>query len=176
MLEHPEPPDHNQTVRSLTMATRHSSGDLHNRIYKKLLDVMPDVLTIEEHGKSRVPGLMDLNLDVLHRTPSKIVIALSHYWKHPSGDMIADPDMEIAVYPDREAAEALTYQDIHGYQRVYSPCGTKVDVRAKRDLNSFLNTWLGNLIVQGHRIPSTDILTADESVACNQTVGGTAHE
>ena len=71
------------------MATEHSSGDLHSRIYKKLLDVVPDLLTIEEHGKSKVPGLMDLNMDVLFRTPSKIVIALSHYYKHPSGDMIA---------------------------------------------------------------------------------------
>jgi|ERR1017187_891354 uncharacterized protein YqiB (DUF1249 family) len=156
------------------MATEHSSGDLHSRIYKKLLDVVPDLLTIEEHGKSKVPGLMDLNLDVLNRTPSKIVIALSHYYKHPSGDMIADPDMEIAVYPDQEAAEALTYQDTFGYRVVYRD--NKVDVRAKRDLNSFLNTWLGNLIAQGHRIRPPDLLAVQGSVACDQAVGGHANE
>lgn len=155
------------------MATKHSSGDLHNRICKKLLDVVPDLLTIREHGKSKVPGLMDLNFDVLHRTSSKIVIALSHYYKHPSGDMIADPDMEIAVYPDREAAEALTYQDSFGYRVVYHE-GNRVDVRAKRELNSFLNTWLGNLIVQGHRIRQP--APAQESVACSETVGGHANE
>src|ERR1035437_8505000 len=132
------------------MATEHSSGDLHSRIYKKLLDVVPDLLTIEEHGKSEVRGLMDLNFDVLFRTPSKIVIALSHYYKHPSGDMIANPDMEIAVYPDREAAEALTFQDTFGYRVVYSD--NKVDVRAKKELNAFLHQWLRNLIEQGHRI------------------------
>lgn len=153
------------------MATEHSSEDLYSRIYRKLLNVVPDLLTIEEHGKSEVPGFMDLNLDVLTRTPSKIVIALSHYYRHPSGDMIADPDMEIAVYPDREKAEALTYQDTFGYRVVYHD-GNRVDVRAKKELNAFLHQWLRNLIVQGHRIRSTDPLTAQGSVARDQAVGG----
>ena len=157
------------------MATKHSSGDLHSRIYKKLLTVLPDLPTIKEHGKSKVSGLMDLNLDVLLRTPSKIVIALSHYYKHLSGDMIADPDMEIAVYPDREAAEALTYQDTFGYRVVYHD-GNRVDVRAKKELNVFLQQWLRNLILQGHKIGSTDLLAAQSSVSCDQAVGGQANE
>ena len=152
------------------MATNHSSRDLHNRIYKKLLDVVPDLLTIREHGKSKVPGLMDLSLDVLVCTPSKIVIALSHYWKHPSGDMIADPDMQIAVYPPQEQAEALTYQDSYAYNQVYSSDGALVDVRIKRELNKFLELWLGNLIRQGHRISLS--APAQESVACSEYLGG----
>ncbi len=133
------------------MATEHFNRDLHCRIYRKLLNVVPDLMTIEEYGKSKVPGLMDLNLDVLNRTPSKIVIALSHYWKNPSGDMIADPDMEIAVYPEQENAEALSYQDCYCYHQVHDQNGC-VDIRAKRDLNQFLSLWLSNLIQQGHRI------------------------
>lgn len=134
------------------MATKDSSGDIHARIFHKLMDVVPDLLTIEEHGKSVVPEYMDLNLDILHGTPERIIIALSHYHKHPSGDMIADPDMEIAVYPSREYAEALAYQDIWGYRRVYGEDGASVDARAKRELNGFLNQWLTNLIHQGHCI------------------------
>lgn len=72
------------------MATGNHSRDIHTRIFHKLLNVIPDLLTIEEYGKSVVDGYMDLNLDVLDRTPSKIVIALSHYYKHPSGDMIPE--------------------------------------------------------------------------------------
>lgn len=134
------------------MATNDSSRDIHARIFHKLLDVVPDLLTIEEHGKSVVSGYMDLNLDILHGTPGRLIIALSHYYKHPSGDMIADPDMEIAVYPSREHAEALAYQDIWGYRRVYGEDGASADVRAKREMNSFLNQWLTNLIHQGHCI------------------------
>lgn len=135
--------------------------------------MVPSLLTIEEHVRSEAPGLMNLNLDVLNHTPSKIVIALSHYWRHPSGDMIADPDMEIAVYPDRQQAEALTYQDFYGYRQVYNSSKAQVDVRAKRDLNSFLNTWLGNLITQGHRIRLRELSPALEPVAVESAVSGT---
>jgi hypothetical protein len=79
------------------MAEKHFSRDIHARIFHKLLDVVPDLLTSEEGGKSKVDGYMDLGLDILFRSPEKLVIALSHYYKHPSGDMIADPDMEVAV-------------------------------------------------------------------------------
>ena len=79
------------------MATKDYSGDTNNRIFHKLLDVVPNLLTIDEHGKSVVDGFMDFSVDILHRTPERIVVALSHYYKHPSGDMIADPDMELSL-------------------------------------------------------------------------------
>lgn len=71
------------------MTTAHPSRDIHARIYHKLLDVIPDLMTIEESGKSIVASYMDLNLDILHRRPDRIIIALSHYYRHQSGDMIA---------------------------------------------------------------------------------------
>lgn len=138
------------------MAGFNSSVSLYQQIYKKLQTVIPDLYSIDEHGKSVVPGYMDLNLDVLRRGATKTIIALSHYFKHPSGDMIADPDMVLAVYADRSMAEALSYQDSFGYQEVYSQGGAMVDVRTKRELNQFLTQWLSNLIVQGHRISSLD--------------------
>ncbi len=58
---------------------------------------------------------MDLNLDLLEQTSDNTIIALSHYYKHPSGDMIADPDMTIRVNLPDKTAEALTYQDIYRY-------------------------------------------------------------
>lgn len=133
------------------MATKDYSGETQKRIFHKLLDVIPDLLTMEEHGKSKVDGFMDFSVDILHRTPERIIIALSHYYKHPSGDMIADPDMEVAVYPSREYAEALTYQDIFGYQSVKLDAG-QVNARLQQDLNKFLSQWLTNLIMQGHCI------------------------
>lgn len=124
---------------------------VNSRIYHKLLDVVPDLMTIEDHGKSVVDGYMDLSVDVLGRTPTKIVIALSHYYRHPSGDMIPDPDMVVAVYPEQEHAEALSFQDLYSYSEVYDSAGRE-DLKTKHSLNGFLNVWLRNLIVQGHRI------------------------
>ena len=134
------------------MAVFNSTGDPHHQIFRKLQIIIPDLQSIDAHGKSTVKGYMDLNLDVLQRGATKTIIALSHYFKHRSGDMIADPDMVLAVHSDRAMAEALSYQDSFGYREVYSQGGMMVDVRAKRELNQFLQRWLSNLIVQGHRI------------------------
>ena len=78
------------------MAGINSTGGLHHLIYQRLNAVVPQLQDIHEHGKSVVPGYMDLNLDVLERGANRTVIALSHYYRHPSGDMIADPDMVVA--------------------------------------------------------------------------------
>ncbi|HZW13283.1 MAG TPA: DUF1249 domain-containing protein [Noviherbaspirillum sp.] len=134
------------------MTAGHSSENIYTQIYQRLMDVIPDLLTIEGSGRSEVAGLMPLNLDVIRRTPDKLVIALCHYYRHESGDMIADPDMEIAVHIEQGMAEALTYQDSYMYHSVYSPDRSHVDILAKRALNGFLYDWLGNLIAQGHAI------------------------
>jgi hypothetical protein len=132
------------------MATANSTDKSSSDIYHKLLDVIPDLLTIEEAGRSKVTGLMDLGFDVLHRSPERLLIALHHYYRHPSGDMIADPDMEIIVIPKLEQAMAMTYQDCFGFQAVEH--GALIDRRCQRDLNNFLSQWLSNLIEQGHCI------------------------
>lgn len=147
------------------MAENHCSGDVHQQIYKRLLKVVPHLDGVAEHGKSVVPGFMDLNLDILRRGRDKTVIALSHYFKQ-NGDLIANPDMVIAVYPDRAMAEALSYQDCFRYQEVYSDGGRMVDIRAKRDLNKFLSHWLNNLRLQGHCIISPVVPVAGKEVAC----------
>ena len=95
-------------------------------IYKRLVRVIPNLYSIKESGKSEVPGFMDFNLDILQRKGDVLRIAISHYYKHPSGDMIADPDMEIMVNRKTETAEALTYQDTYAihcvHTKYYSYC------------------------------------------------------
>ena len=123
------------------------------QIFHRLLDVVPDLMTLSagNYGRSEVSGFMNLNLDVLAKGPNKVVIALSHLYKHPSSDMIPDPDMQIAVYLSDEYAEAVTYQDFFGYRKVKDGAGA-THSKVQYELNAFLLTWLGNLIQQGHRI------------------------
>ena len=120
-------------------------------IYKRLIRVIPNLYSIKESGKSVVPSFMDFNLDILQRKGDALRIAISHYYKHPSGDMIADPDMEILVNRKTETAEALTYQDTYGYQEVYSEDGS-CNQSLLRSLDEFLLMWLNNLYEQGHKI------------------------
>ena len=105
---------------------------------------------------------MDLHLDVLRRSDEELIIALAHNYRHPSGDTIPDPDMEIRIYliPDWKKAEAMTYQDTHGYHAVYPEPG-KVNVALKPMLNRFLKQWLHNLKNQGHSLAPSPLDTLD---------------
>ncbi|GAB4223516.1 MAG: hypothetical protein Tsb005_18890 [Gammaproteobacteria bacterium] len=124
------------------------------RNYAKLMKLAPELWSLERGDalKSRLDGYMDLNLDVLHKQSDKMRIALSHYYKHDSGDLIADPDMELQVCRHEfEFIEALAYQDCFGYQRVYVD-ETHYYPKRYKSLNNFLSQWLSNCLAQGHRL------------------------
>ena len=120
-------------------------------IFAKLLKLIPDLETISEPRKLKAPGFMDLGIDVLGRHHMKLTLALSHYYKHPSGDMIPDPDMEVVVYFGTKTAEALAYQDCFGYRRAFREDMSVISPAIKKELNTFLTWWLDNLLAQGQK-------------------------
>ncbi len=130
---------------------------IYETIYKRLYKLLPDLDQIDEYKGLNAEGFMKLGVDILHKDETRIVLALSHYYKHPSGDMIPDPDMTLQVLRGTGTAEALTYQDMFRYDEVYPDSDAfagvfcKVNLRAKKDLNSFLAQWLLNLLNQGHK-------------------------
>lgn len=126
--------------------------NIYCRNYKKLLKLIPTLLDIKTAAKLTAPGFMNLNVDILNRNHKKVVIALSHYYKHPSGDMIADPDITMAVFTETESVEVLTYQDCFGFRTVYSADGKVFSPSTQKELNSFLEQWLTNLAEQGHTL------------------------
>ena len=120
---------------------------IHEMVFRKLERILGDLREIPEYQKLKAPGFMDLNIDRLHGDEESVTIALSHYFKQ-NGDMVPDPDMEVRIFPEMKMAEALTYQDSFGFREVY-PTPDKVNLKAKKDLNAFLNQWLSNIINQG---------------------------
>ena len=94
---------------------------------------------------------MDLNFDLIEKSGNWVTFALSHYYQHPSDDLIADPDMCIRLDKKAKTVEALSYQDTYCYREVYSEVGA-VGVKVKMELNEFLVQWLRNLKEQGHKI------------------------
>lgn len=117
---------------------------IYKRIYKKLEEL--GLLNIKEHAKiDCMGGMMPLSVDVLYKTKDGVRMALAHNFIQ-NGDVMADPDMEIMVYPDRKMAEAMTYQlDSLGiYHEVYPEPG-KVNLKLKKELNDFLSSWLSQL-------------------------------
>lgn len=129
----------------------------HEQVYRKLYKLVPslDGISVGEAVKLESKGFMDLNVAILSRDEDSMVVALSHYQSHfLSGDPIPDPDMRIAIYPKIKMAEAISYQDSFYYRKVYPdfPDKSKYHPKAKQELNSFLNTWLRNLKIQGHQL------------------------
>ena len=115
---------------------------IYETIYLKLEKLGILKLKPGQYTKLKSGAFMDLAVEHLYRN----VFSLTHYYK-AGGDLVPDPDMQIKIYPDTKMAEAMSYQDTYGYREVYQ--GNKVNLRAKKDLNQFLNKWLSNLLKQG---------------------------
>ncbi len=118
-------------------------------VYEMIFTRLQQMGIINENGEMQTdymkfvsPGLMDLNVDKL----TADTIALAHNGKQ-NGDVMADPDAEVKIYPEMKMAETLTFRnDYLGiYQEVYPEPG-KYYPKLKKELNTFLNDWLRNMI------------------------------
>ena len=161
---------HQRILKSLTRLGKSNSDkntmQPYSSIYSKLLKIIPNLIEHIREGKTygkseKGPdsGLMSLNYDFIREDKNgNYIIALSHYFEQ-NGDMVADPDMQIRIFPEQEVAEAMTFQDQFGYKEVYREKDGKeyVDLRRKKDLNQFLKQWLTNLINQGHKIDLSQV-------------------
>lgn len=114
--------------------------NIYEKIYQKLERL--GVMKITDSIHLNRTGYMDLVIEKLGENH----YSLTHYYEL-NGDLGPDPDMEVKIMPEQRMAEALSYQDTFGYRRVYD--GDKIDAKAKKDLNVFLDHWLSNLIDQG---------------------------
>lgn len=126
-------------------------GSIYESIYKKLqeLGILDENGTMKvEYMRFASSGLMDLHVDRLFND----IISLAHNG-FQNGDVMADPDIQVQIYPASKSAEALTFQnDYLGlFQEVYPEPG-KYRPRLKRELNQFLNEWLKNMIDQGYKL------------------------
>jgi len=149
----------NGEVIPCTRMSRLTEGDsMSKSIYENNYDKMVNLGIITEEGqptfkeykKMQSENFMDLNLDVLSISNTETIVSMAHNFVQ-EGDVMADPDMEIRIIPDKHMIEALSFRQDNGgiYYRVYSDDGTLVNPALKDDLNSFLGQWLQNLIDQG---------------------------
>lgn len=130
----------------------------YEKIYKGIVHLLPGIgqAVPGDYFKLRAGGFMDLHVDVLSsgtgvKSGRRVMrIAMAHNYLQ-NGDVMADPDMEIRLYPNEKMAEALTFQQAHPpvFQEVYPQPGY-MNPRLKKHLNAFLLQWLNNLKDQGH--------------------------
>lgn len=130
-------------------------------IFQQIFNEIEKLATVKEmrkrgfYKKFRSGGLMDFNMETIRIEKDHVVIALSHYYEQ-NGDLMADPDMEVRVYTDKDwkYAEALTFQQdsVGAYQQVYKEIHGKqlVNQSLKLSLNRFLLNWLRRIQIQGY--------------------------
>jgi len=116
-------------------------SDLYHSIYTKLEKI--GVLDVKQYAVIENNPHIPLCIDRL----SEDMFALS---QNPivDGVLVADPDIEIKIYPDQKRAEPLVYQDRSVRKIVYPRPGV-VDLGVKNDLMEFLDNWLTDLIQKG---------------------------
>lgn len=119
--------------------------DIYSRIFRKLEALGVFEVPIGESVHLKSSGFMDLIIERLGENH----YSLTHYFES-NGDLCPDPDMEIRVFLKEKLAEALSYQDSFCYRKVY-PDLIHVNIKAKKELNQFLDQWLSNLKEQGFR-------------------------
>jgi len=124
------------------------------RIYKRLLKVFPDLegMDVGDYRKVVNEPYMPLNMDVLEDNQYGRVISIAHNYNQ-SGDLMADPDMQVLVSFKKQTVQAMTFQNdgLGVYQECLFFEDGKLLCRQKllKDLNRFLDQWTKNLIDQG---------------------------
>lgn len=116
----------------------------------KLGIIDEDGKILYEYQKFKVAGgddvMMDFNVDWLGAQD----ISVAHN-SILNGDVMADPDMQVRVFPDIKAAIAYTYQN--DYVPVFYTAiveDGKIDMKKAADHTAFLDSWLKEVIGWGY--------------------------
>lgn len=129
--------------------TKHSSTN-----YKSIKPFLEVVNNNEGHYHFKADGFMDLVIENLQFNDydGRAVYSISHYGEQ-NGDLMADPDMEIAVDTLTGRIIPRTFRnDYMGvYQEVFKTIQGKMcySHRLLIDLDTFLWQWLQNIKDQG---------------------------
>ena len=139
------------------------NNSLYQRNFNQLiaLNICDEQGNLRPCGKSKSRGYMDLvyerlpMIDGVNGLPNQ-AISIAHYFEM-NGDLCQDPEMVVLISACDKTAEAYHFQQAMPpvYEVVYDD-GNGVDLALKQNLNRFLDTWLENLVNQGHGVEWED--------------------
>ena len=119
------------------------------RIYQKLMRLAPNYLHLRGAATFKADGYFaPISLEINETSKGFRRINLKHCWNDSNSELIADPIIVIAIYPDWEMAEALTYQDMFSYEVAYPNDDCNVDTKVDQAINRSLERWLDLLLTK----------------------------
>mgnify|MGYP001555740320 CR=1 FL=1 len=136
---------------SIENRTFESLMDLYEDNYIKLRRLVPNIEAIEPGAISRVSGTIPLFLQVVERQKYTTTLHLTYRFEDDDKEAQHDPAMTIRVYHDARAVEALLDQNASRFNiSIKSPQRTEVPLKARWEINHFLNRWLRYCLSSGH--------------------------
>ena len=118
-------------------------------IYKENYQSIKPLLLNEDliknnYAEIQVKGYMPLVIEKIAKGYDYYIISLAHIYTY-NYDTMADPEMELKVFPNESIIKAISYKQsrYNMYQRIEDSKKTEFE------LNLFLKTWLTTLKLQG---------------------------
>lgn len=137
-------------------------GTVYDTNYSQLETILGDLSKISQDYRKvlKAKGYQDFDVEYYGEDRhGRIILSMSH-WGEQNGDLMSDPRMEVAVDVENHTVEALTFENhyVGVYKTVYDDMfeQNSVNLAEKKGQNSFLKTWLKNIIDQGHKEDSPE--------------------
>lgn len=133
-----------QRVQSRTLTALMEMGEIN---YYRMLRLVPDLSRLPRHCVSRVPGCLELHLEVRHlwRYTSDLVLT---YRFATQDEVQSEPQLNIRLYHDARSAEAIS-GILHGHGAL-DALDPQFTLHHKWILNRFLYKWLSYCLRRGH--------------------------
>ena len=141
----------NRQMGNIETRTFESLMDIYEDNYIKIRRLVPNIEAIEPGAISRVSGAMPLFLQVIERQPYTTTFQLTYRFEGKNDTVSHDPAMTIRVYHDARTAEAMVDQNAERFNiDIRSPQRMDVSLKARWEMNHFLNRWLQYCLSEGH--------------------------
>jgi uncharacterized protein YqiB (DUF1249 family) len=125
--------------------------DLYESNYIRLRNLVPDLDAMPAIAVSRVPGALDLHLQLLERCRFTTTLGITYVF-HDEEGAIPAPDIRVRIYHDAQVGEVIACGRRRGLHHAeYNRLHHNYSLPEKWRMNRFLYKWLGYCLRQGHR-------------------------
>ena len=125
--------------------------ELYESNYIRLRNLAPELDAMAEHAVSRIPGALDLHLQLLECCRFTTTLGLTYHFHEEDGAFPA-PDIRVRIYHDAQVAEVISCGRRRGRRHAeYDRLHHSYSIMEKWRMNRFLHKWLGYCLRQGHR-------------------------
>jgi len=130
--------------------------------YQKLLQLIPDLLTIKEAAIGLSAQHTMLHLTVIERTPYTMTVDLSYCFNRNLEEFL-EPAVKIRIYLDAQLSEVISDHVRDSVGQVFKDPGLSREImNYKWRLNYFLQKWLDHCLKKDYRF----VIMRSPDLAC----------